>query len=63
MLIFILILGFSILRTFILGQTGRIFLIVAVVILVLILGIKISVEEAGYTNYIEIKDKMKEYLE
>jgi hypothetical protein len=37
-------------------------LICSIIICVLILGIKISKEQSGYTNYIEIKDKMKEYL-
>lgn len=45
-------LGFSVLRTFIVNEIGRLILIITTVVLVLILGIKISVEEAGYTNYI-----------
>lgn len=61
-MIFMLMLGFSILRTFITGEIGRIILICGTILLVLFLGIKISVEESGYTNYIEIKDKMKAYL-
>lgn len=63
MLIFMIMSAFTMVRTLITNETSRIILIAITLISILILSIKICWEESGYTNYIEIKDKMKAYLE
>lgn len=53
---------FSVFRTFVTSEIGRLILISSTIFLVTVLAIKVNIEESGYTNYIEIKDKMKAYL-
>lgn len=63
MTIFTLMLMFTVLRTFITSEVARIVLMACIIGANLLIGIKICHEESGYTNYIEIKDKMRAYLD